>query len=257
MTAPYLAAAREAGLLHHLRGHAYVLGEFHDALSGTTFPFVEHAEDGLLADPALLEELPPGPVLLRTEGERVPDGPWTRWLTYLRLPAEPARPETDLVCAPARAEEEPLVAEWLWQAFLAGAPEAAPDAVAGVVAAVLAAPGRHTLVARREGRAIGHATLLPGGHDDVTGESFVELVDSLVEAEQDRRVATELFVHAAWRLARELGEPLVGNVVHHSGGQRVLDSLCRRGWRVWHSYWTSTPSGVSQVSRSTPPAVSA
>ncbi|GAA3885700.1 hypothetical protein GCM10022243_58150 [Saccharothrix violaceirubra] len=262
MNTAYREAAARAGLLRSLAGAEYVAGESADPLLGTSRWLVEYADDRILDDPALLDAMltelgAEHTVLLRTEGDRVLTGPWTRRLTYLRLDEEPTAGTSALHCGPEADGDGPLVAEWLARALLAGEATADPADVRAAVAAIRDAPDRRTLVVRRGTTTIGHATLLTDAYDEATGDDFVDLVDILVDSEPDRRDATAQLVAASWRVAAELGRPLVGNVVHHSGGQRVLDSLLRRGWTVCHTYWTTNSNGSTQVLRTTGPAASA
>ncbi|WP_198045644.1 hypothetical protein [Kitasatospora mediocidica] len=213
--------------------------------------------------------------VVRTPGDvHLPAG-WARHLTYVQ--------RTRAACAPARAarggivvtaaeeRDDEQVAHWLVQAFQNACTSQSGTFDDGAARAqtqgILSAPDRRSLIARSSatatrtasgtatataigtatatatGTAIGHATLLCAARDDVRGESFVELLDILVDPPQQRRDATAALVDACQALADGFGLPLVGHVVHprpsrqRAEGQRVLESLLDNGWQLRHSYW--------------------
>jgi hypothetical protein len=113
-------------------------------------------------------------------------------------------------------------------------------------AALCGLPDRVSLMARRDGRTIGHATLRVGSEDEVTGEPIAELVDILVEGVPDTGFVTSVLSRAAVAHAHALGRPLIGNVVHTVGPGpgagtkdtwRVVTRLLEQGWTLDHEYW--------------------
>ncbi|MGW7547284.1 hypothetical protein ACWGKQ_40230 [Streptomyces sp. NPDC054770] len=254
----YLAACRDAGLLVRVGAVECVLGRTEDALTGRDFCLVEYADpapDSQDAAEALRTHAVaahPGVsgVLLRTGPEVRLGSPWTEHLTYLRHGAggiaSGDRPE-GVAVVPAGPEHGERVRGWIADAFQTGAAEGGLAVPRGDAEAqadlVLAAPGRHTLVAlTADGEPAGHATLLPFT-DEVTGTEYLELFDILVPVPFGTRALTGLLADAALARAERAGLPLLGNVVHRTAGPgpdhgaRVVSSLHRRGWRTDHVYW--------------------
>jgi hypothetical protein len=257
----YLAAAADAGLLHHLHGHPFVAGEHHDPLLEERQLLIEFCAEDLLADPHRLGEIievasqgVPGAdtVLVRVpESVRLP-GPWRRHTTYLRcrgpLRTTSSPPQGVVVrrAGPERGDAD--VARWLAKAFVDGSADHGLTADAGMAGDVarqfLDAADRVSYVACLDSRVIGHATLLCSATDSVTGRQFVELVDVMVEAEDAvRRRATGMLTEVASVHAHGLGLPLIGNVIHPAAhgapgqGDRIVASLVARGWVVDHVFW--------------------
>lgn len=184
--------------------------------------------------------------LLRTApGVELP-APWRRHLTYVRCPEEVREPEggpeVNLAMGPV---DEELVRIWLAEAFTAAGadlrrPVSETVARAGAEA-VCELPDRVSLMARRDGRTIGHATLRTDSADPVTGEVVAELVDILVDGVPDTGFVTDVLSAAAIRYARALGRVLLGNVVHTARGDKdtanVVEGLLAQGWTVDHEFW--------------------
>ncbi|MFJ8162622.1 hypothetical protein ACIRBY_17100 [Streptomyces sp. NPDC096136] len=276
----YLAEAAAAGLLHRVRGLRYVAGIHHDPLLDERRFLVEYGDDELLADPvwraglveqALGEDPQAVSVVVRAPASVLFDGAWRRELSYLYHPADDAGVPAagpdggpgPQVATAGPAEEE-AVADWLVRAMVRGSADlgaAADPEVAGQLArACLAAPGRHSYVARLDGRAVGHATLLCRAEDEVTGRRAVELVDMLIDLpDGPRREAAAALTAAALAHARRLELPLLGHVVHPSPraggadhGARVVASLVGRGWEADHVFWRRpTGSAADSPSRFT------
>ncbi|KND25991.1 hypothetical protein [Streptomyces acidiscabies] len=235
-------------------------GPYTDPVTGERHILVPDAGERVLKDAALLDAVcaalhreHPGAesTLLRTPPGVEPGAPWRRHLTYVRhtgeLPPVPDGPEVSLADGDTDGE---LVRLWLAQAFTAAGTDMrrpVPEDVALAEAAGLyALPGRVSLLARHEGRTVGHATLLTEQEDETTGEAFVELVDILVDGAPDDRLATAALTRAAAAHAHALGRPLIGNVVHAapSGPQeagkdtwRIVTRLLETGWTLDHAYW--------------------
>ncbi|WP_405977649.1 hypothetical protein [Streptomyces sp. NBC_00158] len=257
----YLAAAEEAGLLHRLHGHPFVAGEQHDPQLDEPELLVEFCADELLSDPSWLEqalavaglsEAGPGVVTVRASAHIRLAGPWQRHLTYLRYsgpPAQDGQASSPLTVRPADPGTDTAdLTRWLAQALVNGNAEqdieTGPGAAETFAREVLAAPDRFSYVACREGRPVGHATLLCAADDPVTGRDHVELVDVLVEEPQGpRSEAAHALTAAAMAHAHRAGLPLIGHVVHPAAhvaaghGDRIVASLVARGWAVDHVFW--------------------
>lgn len=261
MSAPavsgYLAAVAESGLLGDFRGLSYVADSYTDPLTGRTQVLVEYAEQALTGDADLLAaftaelaRLHPGATaaLLRTTPEVVLPEPWRPQITYIRLDAG-AHPPGAVEVTRAGAEHDDLVRDWLVTAFRTACRETGQSAADPHTVAedLLAQPGRVSLLVWNGDEPAGHVTLLCDARDEVTGEDFVELVDSLVEPVLDVRAATVALSRAAADHATALGLPLYGNVVHDLStgkAERVLTSLAALGWRPSHRFWCA-PLGES------------
>lgn len=255
--AAYLEAADAAGAVHRLDGHLVVAGEHGDPLTGELQCLVEYAAPALLGPPHHAGRLPglsdamvPGAasVLLRHPGQGALPAPWTRSLTYLRLHAAAAVPASGLVLREATAADVRSVRSWLAEAIGNGLrarrTSAAASEVAAAADAVWNRADRVTLVVVADGEPVGHGTLLMDEYDDLTGEPFVDLWDTLVARPELRGPATDLLIAAAAERAARASRPLVGNVVHaapgsdgEGHGERIVASLTAKGWRVTHEYW--------------------
>ncbi|PKW12297.1 hypothetical protein SAMN05428944_0454 [Streptomyces sp. 1222.5] len=258
----YLAACRDAGLLVDTGTGHCVLGATQDPLNGRHYCLVEYAHPAPVTTEAAealrryAAAVHPhtGGVLLRT-GPGVRLGtPWTPHLTYLRHDP-PADADADasggdtasgVVVRAAGPEHQGQIRAWLADAFEAGAAQQGAPALRGDAEvqadAVMAAPGRSSLVAVAGGEPAGHATLLPFT-DEVTGTDYLELFDTLVAEPFDVRAVTARLVEASLARAARAGVPLLGNVVHGGSagstehGARIVASLQGRGWRTEHVYW--------------------
>ncbi|AUG78259.1 hypothetical protein CFP65_3466 [Kitasatospora sp. MMS16-BH015] len=273
-------------------------GPYTDPLTGEQQVLIQQAEPSLLADPARLDlvraalhaECPEtASTLLRAPAGVELPAPWRRRLSYLRCTDPTGLPDLEhpFEVAPATAEDDPLVRAWLARALLRGAADtghAAPEATAdGIAEAILGRPGRLSLVVRRAGRTVGHATLLVGQADETSGEQLTEppaesvtesvteplaervteLVDILIEETEDVRLATAVLSRAAAVHAHTLGQPLLGNVVHShdqdpaTGGRdtwRIVTALTARGWHLAHEFWWAPAPAPAPAPGPTPAA---
>ncbi|MEW1750550.1 hypothetical protein ACIQU1_15230 [Streptomyces angustmyceticus] len=255
-TTSYLQAAREADLLARASGLPYVVGVSTDPLSDEQRLLVEYADPELLStDEArdtlwralLADHHEVSALVVRAAGAvRLPP-PWHRTLSYVRLTDEagvPAAADGPRVTA-AEEEHRPLVAEWLVRAILHAAREQGQPADLAAAAAeadaVIDTPSRQSLLVWEDGEPVGHATVVARSRDEVTGLSYMDLVDILVEPAADGPAGRRALVAAVADLARAARLPLIGHVVHglDGGGDRVVDALCTRGWTVDHRYWTA------------------
>lgn len=258
-TSAYLAAAREAGVYHELSGDIFVAGEAADhPLTGSPRCLVEYAADGLLTDATTVARLlrtlhslfpEATAALLRIPGGRAVPTPFTPMTSYVAWPAGTAAPPTakgpDLEVDTATQADAAAVRGWLAQAARAGAEELGEpvNRVDEAVDEVWGTPGRLSLVIRRQGRPVGHATMVPA-YDEPTGTDYMDLVDVLVEPpDPDGEVQAALVAAAIRHAARQDG-PLVGHVVHPSANhpQRakavaILTKLRRSGWVPAFAYW--------------------
>ncbi|MGW1075957.1 hypothetical protein [Streptomyces sp. NPDC002537] len=257
----YLAAAAEAGLLHRLDGHPYVVGETHDPLHDRRQFLVEYCAEELLDDARGLEQalenaggqaLGTAIVTVRVPARIRLREPWRPHLTYLTHAGPPPRSDAEpspFTVRPADAETDtPAIAHWLAKALADGSADqggtADPAEVDLLVREFLDAPDRFSYVACRDGRPVGHATLLCDAHDPVTGRDHVELVDILVdETDEAQRTAVNALTAAAIAHAHRAALPLTGHVVHPAPhvapeqGDRIVASLVARGWAVDHVFW--------------------
>ncbi|MEU4212954.1 hypothetical protein AB0F13_23660 [Streptomyces sp. NPDC026206] len=256
----YLAAAAEAGLLHRLHGHPFVAGEHHDPLLEERQLLVEFCAEELLSDASWLEEVldvaglsaARSVVTVRAPAHIRFADPWQRHITYLRYSGRPAQDDqasSPLTIRPADpgTDTDDLI-RWLAEALVGGSADhgvtAGPGAADTLAREFLDAPDRFSYVACREGRAVGHATLLCAAHDPVTARDYVDLVDVLVEeSEEWRSAGTYALAAAAMAHAHRAGLPLIGHVVHPAPhiaagqGDKIVASLVARGWAVDHVFW--------------------
>ena len=262
-TVEYLAAAEASGLLSRLDDRPMVAGGYDDPLTGERLCFIEYCDPVLLADSErmaqvtteLCRRFPQAiGILARVPAHVRLSAPWRVTVTYIRLPDDAPGPDPGAVhVVPATAGYDEVITGWLVEALLAGYGSRAGEVDAGAVVAVtrdmLAAPDRRSYVALRDGEPVGHVTLFRDATDEVTGEVVVDLFDVLVEPATgaDLSTTTAALVAAAVREAREVGRPLQGNVLHRAddeqAGQRVLDSLARRGWLANHAMWRRPACG--------------
>ncbi len=258
-TSAYLAAADRAGVRHELSGHVFVAGQAADhPLTGSPRCLVEYAAAGLLADATTVARLlrtlhsvfpEATAALLRIPGGRAAPTPFTPMTSYLAWPAGTAAPSTtggmELEVGTAAPADAVAVRGWLTQAARAGADELdePTDRVDEATDEVWATPGRVSLVARRQDRTVGHATMVPA-HDEPTGTDYVDLVDVLVEPPDPGGEAHAALVAAAIQHAARQNQPLVGHVVHpsanhpeHAKADIILAKLRRSGWVPAFAYW--------------------
>lgn len=95
-----------------------------------------------------------------------------------------------------------------------------------------------------DAEAVGHATVLTSALDLIRGQTFIELLDILVEPARNdhRRRAVELLA-AVQKDAAAVRKPLLSNVVHLPGDLeaasrdwQLADTLYRTGWTEWDVY---------------------
>jgi len=167
---------------------------------------------------------------------------------YIRLAREPEPgASSELMVRPAQGEDTTLIQSWLVRAFddALGVTGGSPDRDAAQAQASLITqdPSTRSLVVCDASHAFGHVTLLPHAEDDLTGSTFVELLDLLVEpTDSRRREAERLLVHAASQIAKELDRPLVGHIVclpDCAGSRRLLSRLESAGWAFTYKYLRS------------------
>jgi hypothetical protein len=259
----YLADADGAGLLHQVHGHRYVAGFQDEPMLNERQFLVEYCDEALLADRDWLAGLADharalepevAAVIVRAPATVRIGEPWHRSISYVSHPggtaqAAPADPSQGVTVAPAEAGDEADIAGWLVRAMVTGSTDrgrtADPATAELLVQEWLKAPGRFAYVARLDGRAVGHATLLCDAEDEVTGRRVVELVDTLVDLTDPpvRRAALAALTSAAIAHAERLGLPLMGHVVHPAPdvaaghGDRIVASLLSRGWQLDHVFW--------------------
>ncbi|WP_406346082.1 hypothetical protein [Streptomyces sp. NBC_00648] len=254
----YLAWAQEQRMRAEIDHHVYVAGAQTDPITQEEACLVEYAAPELLATPAALAELErqlaaahpeATELLLRAPGDTRLPAPWRPSLSYVRHTGDAAqapRPPAGLAIAPAGPEHDPLIAGWLARAIADGYGYGPEDVRTGelidaAATDVLDAPGRVSFLLTRDGRPVGHATVLTEAQDEVTGAEFVDLFDLLVEESDVVRPGTTALVAACAALAAERERPLFGNVVHDSAGPdsgaRVVASLLERGWCLDHRFW--------------------
>jgi hypothetical protein len=258
----YLAAAEQAGLLETLHGHAYVADTYQEPLLDEQQVLVEYCAPELLLDPSGMDELTAlllsanpdaAAVVVRTPGTVVLDARWERQLTYVRHQGGPQGSDStpaDVAVGLAVAErDDRVIAGWLARAFTDGVADQEVVADAETVDAItehyLHVPDRVSYVATRDGRPVGHATLLCAAHDNVTARDHIELLDVLADLAEpaDRRAVTAALTRAAIAHAERAGSPLIGHVVHPARGvapgrgEAITGALVEQGWCVDHVYW--------------------
>ncbi|GAA2531922.1 hypothetical protein [Pilimelia columellifera] len=259
----YLADATAAGHQVSVDGLACIAGRYHEPLSGTVHCLVEYADKALLTDldrlyGGLRAAHPEARTLIVRAPAGVPVDPRLLPLqTYLRYQPDSVTTvemadHVRLTVVESRDHDD-LVNVWLVRAFTDGGTDLGrtvdPVATAEAAEAILAEPGRRSLVLKAPDGPVGHATLLTEAVDDVSGVPHVELVDALVDHAELRPAGMRSLVAAADVCARQLGLPLLGNVTHHAPGEdadssRVLASLTRAGWRPVFAYYHAPCSGA-------------
>ncbi|PKV83497.1 hypothetical protein [Streptomyces sp. TLI_146] len=252
----YLDWAHEQRIRAEIANHVYVAGAQTDPVTQELSCLVEYAAPELLAAPSALAELEqrlaavhPGAtaLLLRAPGDTPLPAPWRPSVSYVRytgaVPRAP-RPSDGLAVTPAGPEHDTLILDWLARAITDGyGPENIPAAelIDAAAANVLDAPDRVSFLLTRDGRPVGHASVLTEAHDEVTGTEFIDLFDLLVEESDVVRPGTAALVAACAAFAAERELPLFGNVVHDGtgpdSGARVVASLLERGWSLDHRFW--------------------
>lgn len=261
----YLSEADEAGCLFELDGLPYTAGLATDPVSGEQQCLVEFAAQELLRDPGPLLRTLTGRfpavrrVLMRTVGEQSLGPLFAPMFTYLRYdgPAaeDPPGPEGLKVTRSESDVHDGQVASWISRALRDGATDLGRAAVEPAVEQstqdIMRAPGRRTYLAWANGseEPIGHGTVLTEERDDVSGTSFADLVDILVDDAECRGAATKALVRVIAADAAAEGRPLIGNVIHSPGsdpdpGTKVVASLRARGWQSAFRYQVASPSRI-------------
>lgn len=252
----YLARAHEQRMRAEIAHHVYVAGAQTDPVTREQGCLVEYAAPELLATPTALAELErqlatahpeASALLLRAPGDTQLPAPWRPSLSYVRFTGSvPQAPSLSdgLAVAPAGPEHDALVLGWLARAIADGYGSGnipAAELVDAAATDVLDAPDRVSFLLTRDGRPVGHASVLTEAQDEVTGTEFIDLFDLLVEESDVVRPGTAALVAACAAFAAERGRPLFGNVVHDGAGPdsgaRVVASLLERGWCLDHRFW--------------------
>ncbi|MFF1476334.1 hypothetical protein ACFVYD_01910 [Streptomyces sp. NPDC058301] len=254
----YLARAHEQGIRAEIAHHLYVAGAQTDPVTQEQACLVEYAAPELLAAPAALAELErrladahpeAGELLLRAPGDIALPAPWRPSISYVRHTGSATQaPElpAGLGIEAAAPEHDALIAGWLARAIADGYGQASGNSpstelIEAAAAEVLDAPDRVSFLLTRDGRPVGHASVLTEARDEVTGTEYIDLFDLLVEESDVVRPGTTALVAACAALAAERRRPLFGNVVHDGtgpdSGARVVASLQERGWLLDHRFW--------------------
>ncbi|GGK16385.1 hypothetical protein GCM10010124_06230 [Pilimelia terevasa] len=264
----YLVTAAAAGHVRHVGDHAYSAGRYVDPISLSRQCLIEHAPPVLLADigplgAALRQAFPDTDTLVvRATADAVVDDRLQPLITYVRFagpagsgPAGPPGPPLPAGLALGQdTRDDDAVRGWLVTALAAGNRSRGrpvdEDRLAEAADAVLATPGRQSIVLRAGTAAIGHATMLCDQVDEVSGQAYVELFDSLVDDDAARRPGLAALVRACAAVAAERNLPLIGNVIHPSDSagfdhsRRVLARLVATGWRPEYVYYECPWSAV-------------
>jgi GNAT superfamily N-acetyltransferase len=250
----YLALAADGGVLRHLDGLPYAAGHYTDPGSGEHQFVIEYCDPRILRDPAALDALTAEAMreddathlVLRIGREAVNlPPPWSIYQTYLRYAGPPVTAPDPAVVRPARADETPLIAQWLTTATTTAAVDQDMlserfDAAASIDDWVNA-PDRRSFVYLAGGRPVGHITMLVDAYDDVHDEEFVDLVDVMADPAYESHAVTHALTTAAIDCAAHLGRPLIGNVVHpadpdNGHGNRIVERLIATGWTVAYRF---------------------
>lgn len=265
MSAPtdeYLHAADGAGLMRSLDDDTYVAGAYTDPISLDTSVLVEYADPGLYTDPAALDRLHTQlvdlfpdctSVRIRCRNDAMLANPWRPAVSYMRYVGD--RTPADGSFAAITVERaghdlDDAIQCWLTRAFTQGSNAlgkvADADRAREQAEHILAAPGRTSFVALHAGAPIGHLTLVSDAFDDVIGETYVDLVDMLVETHDRAKEARAGLVRAAIQESSALRAPLIGTVIHAEDGHgaQVVEGLVRSGWEVAYRDWVR-PAGTA------------
>jgi len=259
----FLNAADAAGSLHELTdGVPAVLGETVDPATGRSACLVEYCPADHLSRPDGLarlrrvaaEAVGDVPLIVRAPGEVRPHGDWARLISYVwrwsdRGP-DRAAGLAGWTIGQATGDDDEFVADCLVEAIEGGYSDlgqpAHRTAVEAAVTAILTDDSRVSYLARVDGAQRGHATLLTGAYDDVSGAVYDDLVDMLVRPGPDSGLLRAALVEAAQDHAGRDGRALVGNVTHPAPGgaaaehaEQVLRRLLDGGWHRWYSLWVT------------------
>lgn len=259
-TEAYLETAKAADLLHTLHELPYVAGLCSDPVSGERQCLAEYCHPDLLRNEdwccelaaRLADGFPDADLIIaRSRDGQDLARPWRKLVTYLYYDGEPVmggdqRDSAVVISTPGLAHMG-LVRQWLARALRAGYDSqerfADADGVRGAADVILGDEHRRSYLALAEGQPVGHLTLLTNAYDDITGTEYFDLVDMLVEPGEYAASARRELISAAAADAAAAGMRLIGNVTHASAsadaddGQRVVDSLLSRGWRVGQTDW--------------------
>jgi hypothetical protein len=256
----YLSASSAAGLLRELAGAHYVAAEQIEPNTGERYCFVEFCDSPLLTSRELREEFLralaaefpwAGSAVVCTSAHADLDLHWQRLLTYFLwtpgrvVPPPPSRAQV----RPATDLELPRLVNWLARSFTATAEQRAQRATdpAQLASGILAEPDRRSWISWSAAGPVGHATVLTGALDLIRGQTFIELLDILVEpAREDRRERAVELLATVRNYAASVRKPLLSNVVHLSGDLeavsrdwQVADSLYRTGWTEYDVYYSA------------------
>ncbi len=265
MSAPtdeYLLAADGAGLMRSLDDHTYVAGAYTDPVSLDTSVLVEYADLDLYADPAALDRLCEQlvdlfpdctSVRIRCRNDTMLASPWRPTVSYMRYVGGGTAADgstATITVERAGHDLDGAIQCWLVRALTQGSNAlgkvADADRAREQADHILAAPGRTSFVALHAGAPIGHLTLVPDAFDDVIGETYVDLVDMLVETHESAKEARAGLVSAAIEESSALRMPLIGTVIHAEDGhgEKVVEGLIRSGWEVAYRDWVR-PAGTA------------
>lgn len=227
-------------------GSTMALLSFGDPAQWAASAYTESMVDAILA------EHPDAQVRIRVADGGYPTGRWRPYMSYLTLAAgehcSPAGGSSQIVAAPFNSAHPHFdaVRSWLHRALRAGYGSALLEDSAELWLDSAASSNEWTsLVAVEDQAPVGHLTVAPDVmRSTVIPVSYCEVVDALIDLpDRDRRrqIETDLVTRAA-NLAAELGEDLLGNVIHPDGaetsGWNIVDSLVAQGWCLVETIWT-------------------
>lgn len=247
-------------------GYVFTLGDAHvvaglapEPLLGIIDAFVAHASQHLLDSEAGVETLVAAiqetwPEARRFVVRRPPEFDvampgfvrHTIWVAKEPDAEAPTPAVSSVIRAPVDAEQ-PIVRQMLVRAMVAGyaafgrpVDEARVRAYVDDFFPTFAPTGPvSALVAVDDGDVIGHITWSADVVDELTGETFTELVDVLVADTHGGRGLASALVASAERETAPLGHRLLGHVVVDAGGhhEEVLDRLLGAGWLRSYDLW--------------------
>lgn len=186
-------------------------------------------------------------VILRVEATSrlEPAEPFRPMARYVHRRCTPSTGTSAVDIRPVDTTSEPFVRSLLRRAIFDGygATELVTEDVDGYVNGLKFGPpnGLSALVARHEGRDIGHITWTAPLMDDVTGDTVVDLVDVLVLPEFEARGITAALTEAVLDALSRDGATLRGNVIAAEDGSdaRLYSMLLNAGWSPAFDLWVA------------------